>query len=126
MAKPRTRACLQDGLMLDINRLIRDGSIVPGCEFGPSSIWWRDAYSCEDVTVGIVRGDLRCVHDSSVSIEFLGRQQWLPVFRQARHFGGGQWYFRCPKTGKDCSIVWLPPGGDLVCESLFLATGSCL
>lgn len=35
---------------------------------------------------------------------------WL--VSQPRHFGGRQWYFRCPSTGDRVSILWRPLGAE--------------
>jgi hypothetical protein len=42
--------------------------------------------------------------------------QRLELVAQPRHFGGQQWYFKCPVTGRKCSVVWLPPGADRFCS----------
>jgi hypothetical protein len=42
--------------------------------------------------------------------------QRLDLIAEPRHFGGWQWYFLCPMRGKQCSVVWLPPGADRLCS----------
>ena len=43
-------------------------------------------------------------------------EQRLDLIAYPRHFGGWQWYFLCPVTGKKCSVVWLPPGANRFCS----------
>src|SRR5262245_53553565 len=40
MSKQRLRACLQQGLRLDLNLLVRRGLIAPGSATGPHAIRW--------------------------------------------------------------------------------------
>jgi hypothetical protein len=40
MPRYRRRACLQDGLKLDLNLLIRQGAVRPGFSTGPGLIEW--------------------------------------------------------------------------------------
>ena len=78
MARPRQRVRLQDGLWIDLNKLLRDGP--PGTIPWPIEIRWE----------GEDRGYLRIVMGEL--------DQRLELVAQPRHFGGRQWYFRCPVT----------------------------
>jgi hypothetical protein len=57
MPRPLYRARLEGGLKLDVNRLARDGFILPAAATGPVGIRWTNSYS-EDVTDGIITADL--------------------------------------------------------------------
>jgi hypothetical protein len=46
------RVCLQDGLKLDLNWLIRQGAARPGTRSGPYLIQWTNNYTGEVVRVG--------------------------------------------------------------------------
>lgn len=53
----------------------------------------------------------------SLKIVAIGRpEQRLDLIAEPRHFGGQQWYFRCPVTHRSCSVVWLPPGATRFCS----------
>jgi hypothetical protein len=71
---------LESGARLDINRLFRDGKIPRGGG-------------------GILRVDFAD-----------GSQQQIALTSRLRHFGGKQWYFVCPRTGRSASVLWRPPG----------------
>jgi hypothetical protein len=83
MSRLRQRACLESGLKLDINRLLRNGTIPRTMD-------------------GEKAGSLRVSYpDFEQEIRFISRR---------RHFGGRQFYFECPATGRLASVLWKPPG----------------
>lgn len=85
MPRSRERVCLEAGLKLDMNRLRRAGIIPPA--LGSQKA-----------------GSLRVRYpDFEQEIQFVSRQ---------RHFGGRQFYFVCPATGRLCSVLWKPPGAS--------------
>ena len=95
MARPRKRVRLQDGLWIDLNKLLRDGP--PGTIPWPIEIRWTSNFYGEVATGWITikregedRGYLRIVMGEL--------DQRLELVAQPRHFGGRQWYFRCPVT----------------------------
>ena len=49
MPRSRQRVCLQDGLKLDLNRLIKQGTVRPGTRSGPYVIRWTNNYAGEVV-----------------------------------------------------------------------------
>jgi hypothetical protein len=36
--------------------------------------------------------------------------QRIILVGRLRHFGGRQWYFVCPYTNRNVSVLWMPPG----------------
>jgi hypothetical protein len=44
MPRPRQRACLNQGLKLDLNKLRRQGLVRPGARSGPRGIRWSSDY----------------------------------------------------------------------------------
>jgi hypothetical protein len=87
MARPQTRVCLENGLKLDINRLRRAGTI-------PRELDGEKA--------------------GSLSVKYIeiGFEQEIVFVSRSRHFGGRQYYFVCPATGRLCSVLWRPPGAS--------------
>jgi hypothetical protein len=43
-------------------------------------------------------------------------EQWIDLATQPRYFGGRQWYFECPVTHRQCSVLWMPPGTKRFCS----------
>jgi hypothetical protein len=39
-------------------------------------------------------------------------EQTIALTTEERRFGGHQWYFLCPMTGRRASVLWWPPGQD--------------
>ena len=114
------RPTVDAGFPLDINRLLRDGQIVPGrwvqgtlhwtvVETGrevaslgyeanlldPDAAWMRLRYA-------IGEGEARRAFDYKVA---------LTVTRPP--CGGLRWWFLCPASGRRCAKLHRPPGGDL-------------
>jgi hypothetical protein len=110
MARPRYRACLQQGFKLDLNKLARQGLVSPGVNTGPRSIQWSYTYTNERIAQGQLSADMSSEAYGWLRIQIGELDQRIQLLRQPRHFGGGQWYFQCPTTGTVCSVVWMPPG----------------
>lgn len=119
MAHPRYRANLQEGLCLNINRLIRQRFLCPGSFTGPRRLVWSYTYSGERIASACLSSDLSESYDAWVKIEIGDRTQIVHLNRQARNFGGGQWYFVCPRSNVDCSTLWLPPGASTFASRQF-------
>jgi hypothetical protein len=116
MARPRQRVCLDDGLKLDANKLVRDTFWPTGSDPLVFSTQWtssRDGVIASANMVLQQHGEDRAV----LRIFFRGKfKQRIELVAQPRHFGGNQWYFKCPATGRKCSVVWQPPGTSRFCS----------
>ncbi|MGN6310413.1 MAG: hypothetical protein ACTHNN_12755 [Xanthobacteraceae bacterium] len=110
MSRPRQRVCLQDGLKLDLNRLIRD-RLIRRDAFVSNFIRWSHSYWGE-VATGSVAADLIGWRHGWLEVEIGGRCQRMNLIASPRPFDGRQWYFICPVTGRRASVVWRPPGAD--------------
>lgn len=111
MSRPRHRAKLEDGLRLDLNRLTRIGLVVPGALTLGRHIRWH--YLCDDETVasGLVDADMSEA-TGWLKVSLGQFDQRVALVSQARRFGGRQWYFVCPRTGREVSVLWMPPGAS--------------
>jgi len=58
MARPQQRANLGFGLKLDLNQLIRNGSVRPGCH-SKSLTRWVDGCG-DELTWGLITNDMTC------------------------------------------------------------------
>jgi hypothetical protein len=115
MARLRERVCLEDGLRLDLNELLRDGSIVSGAGTSRTT-FWQNAATCELVAVAVITADLTDWSCPRVRIRMSGLDQTIDLIAQHRRFGGVQWYFRCPVLSTRASVLWKPPGATRFCS----------
>ena len=51
-------------------------------------------------------------YDAWLRIQIGGLSQLITLTTRPRHFGGHQWYFRCPRMGRRASVLWMPPGAE--------------
>ena len=107
MARSRNRVCLQDGLRLDINSLARKGFLTTGTYSGVQGIGWTHSYWGE-VASALISADLSDASSGWLKLEG-GINQFILLAAQPRPFGGHQWYFVCPITGRLASVLWRPP-----------------
>jgi len=68
MARPRQRACLQDGLTLDLNRLARKGFVRRGANIGVQVITWTHSYWGE-IATGMISADISGPHEGWFRIQ---------------------------------------------------------
>ncbi len=87
MSRNRQRVPLEHGQRIDINQLRRDG-LMPR--------------SLDGATAGTLR----------VSYPAINFEQDINFTSRPRHFGGRQFFFQCPGTGRRCSVLWKPPGAS--------------
>ena len=100
MSRSRVRVCQQDGLRLDLNRLARRGSIKFGANIGVRGIVWTHSYWGE-VARGIISADMSDQYDAWLRIQIGDSIQRITLVSRSRHFGGRQWFFLCPATGRE-------------------------
>jgi hypothetical protein len=105
----RYRACLQDGLKLDLNRLARKGFVKLGAATGPVGIGWRHSY-WDELIQGTISADMTGQSEGWLHVRAGNFSQCIALISQKRHFGGRQWYFLCPRLDRTASVLWKPPG----------------
>lgn len=112
MPRLRKRACLQDGLFLDLQWLVRNG-FVRSATFsaGRAITWTRPNFGV--VASGFICADLSDDAKGWLTIWIGNSSQEIKLAAQPRNFGGHQWYFVCPITGRLASVAWMPPGTTL-------------
>ena len=108
MPKARTRICLEHGLKLDLNRLLRQRSVRSGERTGPQYIQWQCGR--EIIAYGSITANMEGSSQGSLVLQLGDLQQTLALRAMPRHFGGRQWYFVCPRTDSPASVLWKPPG----------------
>jgi hypothetical protein len=111
MARWRERVRLEDGLKLDLNKLIRDGCGKTG-EKRDRPTCWRRVSSGEIIVSGSIEMDLIDAPFGWATLRLGKLEQRIRMRGEARRFGGVQWYFLCPATGRRVSVAWLVPGAS--------------
>ena len=105
-----SRVRLESGLKLNLPKLVRQGLIAPGQKTGPRFIRWTNTWTGEVIVSGHVTAELTGKTRGWIRLQLGKLDQWIELYAQPRHFGGKQWYFHCPYTGRECSVLWMPPG----------------
>ena len=114
MSRPCSLVRLESGLRLNLNNLARRGFVKPGALTGPIGIRWQFNYRDETVD-GAIWADMR-ERSGWFRIAIRGHSQTVVLDARPRHFGGVQWYFICPVTGRRASVLWKPPGAHRFCS----------
>ena len=109
MARSTSKVRLENGLKLDLNSLARRGFVRPGAITAPVGITWTHGY-WGDIACGTIWASMRDPWRGWFEIELAGARQHITLAAQSRNFGGQQWYFVCPATGRLASVLWRPPG----------------
>ena len=115
MARARERVCLQDGLKLDLNRLVRNGFIKRGANIGSCGIRWTHSYWGE-IASGMISADMSGYNDGWLRVRLGNLDQTIILVALPRHFGGKQWYFMCPVRNRPASVLWKPSGATRFCS----------
>jgi hypothetical protein len=109
MPRARYRACLQDGLKLDLNQLARQGFMKFGTDIGPRGISWSNPRQGQFAR-GVISADMSKSTNAWFRIAIGGFVQQITLVSRPRHFGGHQWFFLCPATGRLATVLWKPAG----------------
>jgi hypothetical protein len=102
-------------LKLDLNRLARKGYIRFGADTGIQGITWSNSYWGE-IARGQITADMSNPNDAWFEISIRGLRQRITLVSRPRHFGGRQWFFRCPATNRLATVLWRPPGATSFCS----------
>jgi hypothetical protein len=109
MPRHRQRACLQDGLKLDLNQLTRQGLVCSGVQTSATVVRWI-ASSTNERIEGLLSADMEGESDGWLRIQIGKLDQQITLSGFPRHYGGRQWFFVCPVTKRRASVLWLPRG----------------
>ena len=110
MARPRKRIELEDGFKLDLNKL-RVQAISQG-EPTQQVICCDPRYSGDARRIGLLVWRFSSATRGSMRLLLHSLDQSIDLVALPRHFGGVQWYFLCPMTGRRASVLWMPPGAS--------------
>jgi hypothetical protein len=115
MPRPRYRACLEDGLKLDLNHLFRKGFVKFCANIGTRGIYWRNSHRGE-IASAVITADMTDPSHAWLQIAMGGFVQQITLVSRPRYLGGHQWFFECPATGGLASVLWKPPGARKFCS----------
>ena len=115
MPRPRHRACLEDGLKLDLNHLARKGFIKFGANIAARGISWSNSHRGE-IASGVITADITDPSRAWFRIAIGRFAQQITLASRPRHYGGRQWFFVCPVTGGLATVLWKPPGASRFCS----------
>lgn len=107
MPRPLQRATLEAGLKLNLNQLVRHGALQPGAVCQKT---WSNTYTGEHVATAVISGDISA-DGGHCRVRVGSLDQTIILQPRPCHFGGLQWYFVCPVTGRLAFVLWLPHGG---------------
>ncbi len=110
MARHRSRVCLENGLKLDLYRLAKQGFVRPGYTTGENFIRWSYVCTDEEIASGVITAGMEHAQDGWMRVQLGKLDQSITLRAVPRHFGGRQWYFICPDTGRRVSVLWYPTG----------------
>ncbi len=110
------RPTVEEGLTLDINKLIRDGFIGPGALSLGTLRWTRVASGKEVGSIGY-EANLTNPDDAWIHLQYRvnGEPQDYQIALETTqpNYGGRRWWFVCPARGYRVAKLHLPPGGTL-------------
>jgi hypothetical protein len=111
MPRSRQRICLQEGLKLNINLLIRRGLIASGSATGPQSIRWVNGNG-QEIASGSISADMKGDTEGWLHIQIDKFGQRITLSASPCHYGGRKWFFLCPVMNRRASVLWLPRGAQ--------------
>ena len=110
------RSTVEDGLTLDMNKLVRERNIRPG-GWCSGTLRWRRVPSGEEVASIGYEANLIGPVDAWMRLSYRvnGEPQDQRITLEATqpNYGGRRWWFRCPATGDRVAKLHLPPGGHV-------------
>ena len=111
------RPTTDDGLTLNLAKLLRDRLLRPGQDLGGSLVW-RNTRTSKQVgsigyqaSLGDEAGRLRLSYTTTwASGEKHASDYEVELTTTSQPFGGERWWFICPRTGRRVAKLHLPPG----------------
>lgn len=108
---------LDDGLRLDINKLVRDRLISTDCWRSGTLTWTSTRTGQERGNTGYEINTrnpddmwLRLYYTKTIRDEKHSMDYKIRLTASRPHYGGKRLWFLCPLTGKRTSVLYCPPG----------------
>ena len=107
------RPSVESSFRIELRKLRRAGFLKPG--YDTSGVWsWQNNYGEH---TGSMRVRCTMAGQFGAEIEISGSINGEPMFQRIAlewlpmRFGGRRWYAICPRSGRRCTVLALPPGG---------------
>ena len=84
--------------------------------WGPIGIRWHWTYTGEEIATGLITSNMEGPCGGWFRIQIGNLDQCIDLVAEPRNFGGRQWYFECPSTWRQCSVLWMSPGARRFCS----------
>ncbi|WP_417790327.1 hypothetical protein [Terasakiella pusilla] len=118
-----SKQTVEDGLTLDLNKLIRDGSIKPGLAWQGTLVWTNTRTGEQVASIGYV-ADLMDPDNAHIRLHYNHNDKpqnySVPLTTTRPNFGGVRWWFICPVSGQRVGKLHSPPGQPLFASSKVL------
>jgi hypothetical protein len=105
------RPTVENGLTLDINRLIRQQCIVPGNHLAGTLTWGNNVASI-GYEASLVSPDTAWVR-LQYSVNGQPEDYLVRLTSTSCRYGGRRWWWKCPRSGRRAAKLYLPPGGTV-------------
>ncbi len=110
------KTVVEDGLTLDLFKLIREKTIIPG-QYVAGTLTWRSVRTGEKTaSIGC---EANMLNPYSAWMRLHYSNDGKPMDYKVRltvtrpYYGGVRWWFICPANGSRVAKLHSPPGGDL-------------
>lgn len=111
-----TRPLVEQGLTLDLGRMMRLGMVVPGCCSSNVLHWTREADGRRVASLGY-EANLIDPDGSWMRLKYnhndVPKDYTLPLTTTVPNYGGLRWWFMCPLTGDRVAKLHLPSGASV-------------
>ncbi len=110
------KTTVEDGLTLDLCKLIRQKLIIPCSHVKGPLIWMRVSDGERTASIGY-EANLLDPYGAWIRLSYTNNDK--PLDYKVRltttrpHYGGLRWWFVCPSSGRRAAKLYLPPGGDI-------------
>lgn len=110
-----SKPVVEDGLRLDLSRLIRQGNVVPGKWVGGTLIWSNVDTGEMTASIGY-EANLTNQYGAWMRLHYRHDDKpedyRVQLTTSVPNYGGKRWWFVCPSKGTRTAKLYLPNGGD--------------
>lgn len=110
-----TKPVVEDGVPLNLNKLVRDKLVVPGAWTSGGLVWHYVHSGEKSASIGYI-ADMKDPSDASMRLQYTcnGKTEDYVVrlTTTTPNFGGLRWWFVCPLTGKRAAKLYLLNGAS--------------